>query len=158
MDAKVLQDARNFLRGFRSAVAFAEAVDGLANLEASMAAAKDAYEGVLVETQNAKGELEVIRAECARAHEENDALRGEARKEAKRLKEQASVAATAKLKKCEEDCATLVQNAKNEASSMDQRVAHAQHEVEKAQAELATVNGQLADAKAQLDELLARFK
>lgn len=158
MDAKAIQDARNFLRAFRSVFAFAETVDALGTLEADMASARTAYEALIAETQNAKAELEAVRLEKAGAHDEADSIRADARKEAKRVKEQSALAATAALKKCTDDCNDLVNSAKTKASDADKRLAKATKELEQKQAELAEVEKQLAAAKAQLSELLARFK
>ena len=157
MDAKVLQDARSFLRSFRSVIAFADAIDQAGTLESDMAAGRKAYEDLLKSVANAKSELEVLRAESSGLQKEADAIKGEARAEAKRLKDQATVAANTKTKNAEDVCRTLVENAKNAASSMDQRAAHAAKEVEAKKAELAEVENQLASVTKALQDLKAKL-
>lgn len=157
MDAKTIADARNFLRSFRSLLAFADAIDQIGTVESDMVALRASYEELLKSISNAKAELEAIRTEAANASDEATAIKNEARKEAKRVKDQANIAAVAAVKKADEDCKVLVEKARASAANWDQRVAAAAKEFEKKQAELVEVEKQLASAKEQLKELLARF-
>lgn len=157
MDAKVVQDARSFLRSFRGALAFAEALDTLATLEADTATIQRAYEEANKLASNARAELEAIRTESAGVQAEADAIRAAAKAEAKRVKDQAAVAAAAKIKAADEHCESAVKRAKAEVAEWDKRIVTATKELENTAAALKLLNEQLANAKAEMQELVARL-
>jgi len=158
MDAKVIQDARAFMRNFRNVLAFAEHIEHIGNLEGEMAGLKKQYADFLVTIEEQRSILATLVEEQKAAEAEIEAAKAEGRKVAKDMKAKTELAFTAKMKDATEVSEAMVAKAKDEASAWDHRTMVAKKEFEQAKAELAILQTKLAETKIQLEALFAGVK
>lgn len=158
MDAKVVQDARAFLRAFRTVLAFAESIDQAGTLEEDMVNARAEHARLFKEIHDQKASLSALQQDAVRVADEMVAEKAAVRKEVKRMKDQAEVAAAATEKRVAAECEVLVTRAKHDAQAWDARVLAARDELDKTKAELAEVEKQLASTKKTLEELFKGLK
>ena len=158
MDAKVIQDARAFMRNFRNVLAFAEHIEHIGNLEGEMAGLKKQYADFLVTIEEQRSILTTLVEEQKAAEGEIEAAKTEGRKIAKEAKAKAELAFTAKMKDATEVSEAMLAKAKDEASAWDHRAVVAKKEFEETKAELTITQMKLVEMRAQLEALFAGVK
>jgi len=158
MDAKVIQDARAFMRNFRNVLAFAEHIEHIGNLEGEMAGLKKQYADFLVTIEEQRSILATLVEEQKAAEAEIEAAKAEGRKVAKDMKAKTELAFTAKMKDATEVSEAMVAKAKDEASAWDHRAAVAKKEFEENKAKADMKAKELADIQVKLDALFAKVR
>ena len=158
MDAKTVTDARNFLRGMRSAIAFAETIEEASALESLVASLKHSYDVLTIDINKARAMLLELGEQQKAAENEIETAKNEARKVAKDAKTKADIAMTAKMKDATEVSAAMVAKAKDEASAWDHRAAVAKKEFEDYKGQADAKAAELEKTKVKLQDLFAGVK
>jgi len=158
MDAKVIQDARAFMRNFRNVLAFAEHIEHIGNLEGELAGVKKQYADFLVAIEEHRAMLAALADEWKAAEADIETAKNEARKIAKDAKTKADIAMTAKMKDATEVSEAMVAKAKDEASAWDHRAMVAKKEFEENKAKADMKAKELADIQVKLDALFAKVR
>ena len=158
MDAKVIQDARAFMRNFRNVLAFAEHIEHIGNLEGELAGVKKQYADFLVAIEEHRAMLAALADEWKAAEADIETAKNEARKIAKDAKTKADIAMTAKLRDANEISAAMVAKAKAEASAWDHRASVAKKEFEDYKGQADAKAAELEKTKAKLQDLFAGVK